>query len=229
MSEITVRIGEVFRTRLLYQFGNDTPWDIIAVKIRQFLFAQLIVAVPLTTWAGALALPFLVRQLIPKYAFANDAIVALLIGNFFIVINSGLTNPWFIQKKLLARGISNIAGLSGMILSLTFSWFVFEKHNITDIAYASIIGYFIYFTYMVFAVGRGLWGLRGLLEIYLYVLIAALWTGYVLIKGGTYIDGDMTFLADLKQTFKIGCYTLIGIIPVVLIGLKKSKIITRIV
>ena len=191
------------------------------------MFAQLLVAVPLVTWAGTLGLPLLVRQLIPKYAHANDAIVVLLLGNFFIVINSGLTMPWFIKKQLLARGISNVVGLSGMVLSLVICWFLFQEHSLSAIAYASLAGYVIYFTYMVFAVGRELWGLRRSLEIYLYVLVSALWTGYVLIKGSTYIDRDITLAADLRQTFEIGCYTLIAIIPVVLIGLKKSMIMKR--
>lgn len=225
LSDITVRVGTVLGTQLMQEFGGGAEWDVMGEKIRRFLLAQLLVGVPFITWAGAMALPFLVRQLTPKYSAANDATIILLIGNFFVVINSGLTNPWFMQKRLLSRGISNIAGLIGMLLSLAVTWYILERRTMTDIAFATTAGYFIYFTYMLLAVGNELWGFREAIVTFLYVILAASWTGYVLFKGNSMLAGGLNFWPDLMQTLKIGSYTLIAVSPVVILGVRKSNLL----
>lgn len=225
VSDISAKVGAVYAMRFLEQAGTGIPTSIISKQLKQFMLFQLLVAVPLIAWAAAITLPFIVNNFIPKYSDANQAILILLMCSFFYVLNSGLTNPWVMEKKLVARGLANLFGLTMTTMSLAILWFFFERHTITDVAYSTLAGYYLYFTYMVIAVGKGYWKLRDSVDIILCVTLAATWTFILLYTGQASIKGYVGFSENLNATLSMGFITLLGILPITLFGLKKTKIL----
>lgn len=225
VSDISTRIGTVYSMRFLEQVGRGISKSIIAKQMKQYLLFQLLVVIPLLSWAAYIILPFIVNNFIPKYSESNEAFLILLITGFFYVLNSGLTNPWIMEKKLINRGLANLFGLAGMTVAIAVQWFIFHKQTINDIAYATAAGYFLYFVYMVIAVGKDFWRWRECAEIIISVTIGAIWLLLILSTSYTFITKNAGFIINLKTTLLSGGWTLIAILPVPLYGLKRSKIL----
>lgn len=224
ISNISTRVGTVYAMRFLEQAGSGVPRSVMARQLRQYLLFQLLVAVPLLSWAASVALPFIIRNFIPKYSAANQAIIILLICSFFYVLNSGLTNPWIMEKRLIARGIANAVGLIIIIIALAVPWFILEIRTINVVAYSTLAGYFLYFVYMVIAVGKDLWKPHECAEIILSVALAAGWTFFLLHTGhASLVEGG--FAEELRATIFMGAWTLLALLPVPLYGLKRSRIL----
>jgi O-antigen/teichoic acid export membrane protein len=227
ISDITARIGTVYTMRFLTQSGGGVDRRIIASELKQFLLFQLLVVVPLLAWAAGVIVPYITNNFIPKYAASNKAFLILLICTFFYVLNSGLTNPWVMDKKLLERGIANTVGLIVMVFAISFTWFILRRKTIEDIALSTLAGYFLYFVYMVLAVGRHLWQPRESVHIIGSVTIAAIWIFVVLHRGYVSILGHTGFAENLKHTTFMAAWSFLAILPVPLYGLIKSKIVMR--
>lgn len=225
VSDISTRVSTVYSMRFLEQGGSGIPRYVIARQLIQFLLFQLLVIVPLLYWGASVTLPFIIRNFIPKYSDANQAILILLICGFFYVLNSGLTNPWVFEKRLVARGIANVAGLIMMIIALAVPWFILGRRTINDVAYSTVAGYFLYFVYMVIAVGKDIWRPIECVEIILSVTIAAVWTFLLLHAGQASIGGHIGFAEDLKATLFMGGWTFLCLLPVTMYGLKRSQIL----
>ncbi len=227
VADLTTRVGVVYGMRFLEQGGSDTPREAMALQLKQYLFMQLLVAVPLLAWAAGVWLPFLVKNLLPKYNAAIPATIVLLMCNYFYVLNSGLTNPWMLEKRLVARGIANLVGLLAMALSLAVCWFLLDRRTITDLAYATLMGHALYFIYMVIAVGRDLWKSSECAEVILAVTLAAGWTLLVLKVGHGSVAAQAGFFANLKYTLVMASWTLVAILLVPAYGLIRSQLFTR--
>jgi O-antigen/teichoic acid export membrane protein len=221
-NQIGNTFGTVFETRIIQHFGEHNSWERIAKIMKKYLYLQLLVVVPLLIWLCATFIPIIIRQFLPKYVEANDAIVYLMLGNFFIVTNSGLTIPWFIKKKLISRGISNSIGFVVMVSMLAFFWFILEKQELSSIAISVTLGYLSYFIYMIIFVGRELWSKKEIIITLSIVLLAAVWTALIIILGYSYTMPDLSFTSDLLRSMIIGLIMLLAISPVILMGLKIS-------
>lgn len=222
VADVSTRIGTVYTMRFLGQAGSGTPRHVIAGQMKQFLLFQLLVTVPAISWAAAVVVPFIVRNFIPDYAGANEPFIVLLTCGFFFVLNSGLTNPWVLEKKLKARGFANVVGLTTMVAALAVPWFAFGRNTILDVAYSSVAGYFIYFVYMVMAVGKDYWKLRERIEIILSVSLAAGWTYFILRSGYATTAGDVGLTASIRSTLVMACWSLAAILPIPLYGIMRS-------
>lgn len=220
--QISTSMGTVFATRIIQLYGKDGSFSQIQSYIKRYLYFQLLVVVPLVICISSIVIPLFLRQIMPKYLPCNDTVIVLLMGNFFMVVNSGLTIPWFIKKQLVPRGISNIVGLFFVVISLVLSWYVFNRHDITGVAISVTAGYFLYFVYMLIAVGKEMWSTKDVFKVLLFVILSFLYTGIVIFASNNFILIDLTFLNDIIQTLKIGGLTLLSISPLLLIGLKMS-------
>lgn len=224
ISEVGTKVGTVYAMRYLDHAGRGTDKKRVAEELKQFLFLQLLVIIPILCWGAGILLPFLVNTTIPKYSDANRTILILLICSFFFVTNSGLTNPWIKDKKLGSRGIANLVGLFAMIFAFVTTWYIFKYRTLNAIAYASLAGYLLYFIYMVIAVGKDIWSNREVAEIVLVVLVAAAWT-YILINAGNSYVFKGNFVEDLKSILYSCAWTFVLLMPIPIYGLKKSKIL----
>ena len=161
--------------------------------------------------------------MLPKYQDASEVIIYLLLANFFIVINSGLTIPWFTKKKLISRGKSNLFGLLVMIFSLSFFWFVLEIQKLSSIAISVTLTYLLYFIYMLIMVGKELWSTKEIIKILLIILIGAIWTSLVVVIGNSYSIDGLNIYNDIARSIIICVISLIGISPVFIFGLFLSN------
>jgi len=159
----------------------------------------------------------------PKYALSIEPLILLLAGNFFIVVNSGLTIPWFINKQIKARGISNIFGLLISITFLTFFWFILEQRNLNSVAIAMTLGNVFHFIYMLIIVGNQIWTSKQEFSILIVILICAGWTSLVVFSALYYFKPELNFMDDLLQTLKVSGIVLLLIAPIIIVGLKLSK------
>lgn len=223
--DISGKVCEVYSMRFLKQAGSGVPGPVIAKQMKQFMLFQLLVMVPLLTWAAGVVLPFIVNNFIPRYSAANQALLILLTCGFFYVGNTGLTMPWVLEKRLIARGTSNVFGLGAMITALAVQWYVFGDQSINGAAYATLAGYFFYFLYMVLGVGKDLWLLYESGEIILTVTVAAGWTFFLLYTGQASQVEQAPFTESLKDTLFMGLWTFGALLPVPLYGLKRSRIL----
>jgi O-antigen/teichoic acid export membrane protein len=225
VADMSARAGTVYTMRFLGQIGSGTPRDVIGKQMKQYLLVQLLVILPFLSWAAFIALTFITNTIIPKYSTANEPFLILLLGGFFYVLNSGLTNPWMAEKKLMQRGMANLFGLFVMAGAIAIQWFVLHRQSISDVAYASVLGSYLYFVYMVVAVGKSYWGLSESFKVILSVTIAAAWTFCVLSTGFVFIGkGSQGFMANIKIMLQVGSLTLIAITPLLFYGVKISRI-----
>ena len=217
-NQLSNTIGVVFETRIIKHYGKHESWEKISELIKSYIFFQLITIVPIIICLCSIAIPFIIRQFLPNYSDANEAIIYLLISNFFIVINSGMTIPWFIKKKILNRGISNLIGLIVIIISLSIFWFLFDKQSLASVAISVTLGYFFYFIYMLIAVGRELWSTKEIIKILFTTLFASIWTSIIIIYANSLMIGDLKFFDDLLRTLFIGLKSIICLSPIIGLG-----------
>lgn len=226
VADISTRVSTVYSMRFLEQSGSGVvSRDVIGRQLKQFLLFQLLVAVPLLSWAAGVVLPFIVGSFIPKYSEGNQSLLILLTCCFFYVVNSGLTYQWVFEKRLIARGVANLFGLAAMVVSLAYVWFVLDEKTINGMACATLAGYFMYFVYIVLAVGKDFWRVGECLETIIAVVFAAGWTYFLLDIGHVSLVEQIEFTERLRATVFMGVWTLIALLPVPLYGLKKSGVL----
>jgi len=223
--DVTNKTGTVYAMRFLEQTGRKVSKESLAVQMKQYIIFQLLVMVPLLSWAAFVFLPFVVDRFIPKYSPSNKTFLIFLVSGFFYVINSGLTNPWVAEKKLVRRGTANLFGLAVMTASVSVQWYVLGNRSISGIAYASITGQYLYFVYMVFAVGKEYWTYLECLEVVLSVTAGALWAYLVISFGYAHIARDVDFVKHLLSTVQTGIVTFLALLPVVIYGFRRSRVL----
>ncbi|MFH2011570.1 MAG: hypothetical protein ABIJ37_02510 [Pseudomonadota bacterium] len=225
VNDISTRVGSVYTMRFLEQVGSGISREVIGRQMKQYLLFQLMVIIPALCWVAFIGLTFIVNSFIPKYAGANESFLILIISSFFYVLNSGLTNPWMAEKKLLNRGMANVFGLLAMVGAIAVTWFIFKGTTIRDVAYASVAGSYLYFVYMVIAVGKSYWSMKERIGVVFSVTAAALWTFGVLYAGFIFMDKDAQgFIANFEAMFPTAFLSLIAMFLLVLYGVKKSRI-----
>ncbi|HYA14131.1 MAG TPA: hypothetical protein VEF33_07310, partial [Syntrophales bacterium] len=84
---------------------------------------------------------------------------------------------------------------------------------------------YLYFFYMVIAIGREFWRFRECAEIIISVTVAAIWLLLIFSSSYTLIIKEATIITNLKSTLITGGWTLIAILPISLYGLKRSQIL----
>lgn len=226
VSDMSTKVGSVYTVRFLEQVGSGVPGEVIGRQLKQYLLFQLVVIIPVLCWAAFTGLTFIVNSFIPKYAGANESFLILVISSFFYVLNSGLTNPWMAEKKLLKRGMANVFGLLAMVGTVAVTWFMFKETTIKGVACSAVAGSYLYFVYMVIAVGKNYWSTEECIGIVLSVTAAALWTFAVLYSGFFFMDKDTHgFMTNLKITARTGFLTFVAMIPLVLYGIKRSRVL----
>lgn len=222
-NQISTSIGSVFETRIIQLFGKHNSWKEISGLIKNYMYLQLLVFVPILICLCATFIPLVIRQLLPKYQDSIESIIYLLLANFFIVINSGLTIPWFTKKKLISRGKSNLFGLLTMIFFISIFWFILDIQNLKAVAISITLSYLLYFIYMLVMVGKELWPTKEIIKILLIILISAIWTSLVVIISNTFSIGGLNIFDDIVRSTTICLISLILISPIFIFGLFSSN------
>lgn len=221
--DISIQIGVVFAMRFLAKSGSDVSKETIGRDLKRYLYFQLLVLVPLLAWAASVVLPLMVGLFIPKYRPGIPALVIMLANGFFYVTNSGLTNQWIYRKALVKRGFSNLVALAIMLVTLAVFWYGLDLRSVEAVAGATVIGYALYFIYMVVMVGREFWRLREVFEVAALVCLAAAWTLGVLWYSINLHGQAQDIMDTLVMTSQKSALGLLALSPVVAVGLFNSK------
>lgn len=175
-SDVTVKVGNVFYTRTLKQYGEGVSRLKIFGDMRRFIMFQVLISVPIVCFFVAVVTPILIRAVTPLYIESIPITLILVVGSFFLSTNNNLFAVWIAERRLFAYGMSNVFGVlttGGFIL---FFWYILEWRSLQNIALASVCGLFCYYTYMIFVVGRELWGWKSAANVFLMTLMAGGWT-----------------------------------------------------
>lgn len=212
-SDIPSRISTVFFTKMMQLHGSGVDRREIAAKLMQFIVVQLLILVPLLCWLINSIIPFLIRNLIPKYSHGIQAVMILIICNFFISQNSQMYSLWIMEKRLKAYGISNLFGLCAMLSSIVFFWFILGQKTINGIAFATLTGYILYFLYITIAVGCEFWKPIDIVKIIVSVFLMASWTGFILWGSGQSYMPITNWKSDISITMWSNGIALLKLLP----------------
>ncbi len=222
-ADITVRMGAVLYTRTLTQFGSNVHREKIADDIRRFLQFQMMVSVPLICWMVVSAVPLLIRQLIPTYVDAIPLLPMVLLVIFFTPNNTNLFTTWIAEKRFLPFGLSNAFGTLSIGASLAVAWYVMGHKSLMDVAKANVVGYVLYFAYMMMTAGKHLWGSAGSVKLCLQVLFSAAWSLGAMTWLGDNQTLSLPWRQDLVESTLSSLRMLVALLPVLAAGLWLSE------
>ncbi len=196
--DIIGRIGNVFYTKTLTQYGQGLTLKKISRDIRQLTIFQIFVSVPLLCLLITSSAPFLIKHFIPPYAESIPLIFILLVGLFFAPQSTNLFTVWVAEKRLKSYGISNIFGVLTTTSSMISIWFLMGLRSLKHVALASFLGLVGYFLYMAFTAGRELWGIKGAMRFTIESFLAAGWiTSAIYIFVLPSINSELNWYDDL--------------------------------
>lgn len=196
-SDVTTRMGNVVYTRTLVQYGEGIDRDTIGRDLRRFVLFQLFVSIPLVCWMAAAIGPFVIRRFTPMYVESIPTLLILLPASFFQAQNSILFTVWIAEKRLWSYGLSNVVGVMAVGSALVVMWFVLGRTTLSDVALATVVGYMLYFGYMILTAGRELWGMKTAGAVLLGGIVAAGWMTVVVLFVARGTPGMTGWRADL--------------------------------
>ncbi len=217
-SDVTTRMGTVLSTRTLMQHGEGVGREKIGKDMLRFMQFQLFVSIPLVSWAVAAAAPFLIRHITPLYSDSVPVLLVLLLCSFFISNNNNIYVLWLADKRLVSYGLSNLFGVLATGGSIALMWFVLGRVTLRDVAVGTVIGYALYFVYMVFSAGREIWGIKTSWKVLLQAACASGWTAGVLWLFGRAGGERVGWEADLVHSAAVALGTLIVLAPLIVAG-----------
>lgn len=176
-------VGAVFVNRFYFLSGSGVAMSRLAEELRQFLLVEYLLLLPALICTAGPGFKFLISTFTPEYASSNLPFRALLLAIYFIPQTTVIRNVWILQKRTLAIGLSNLAGLITMSLSLVMGVWLFE-FTLESLAYMTVLGYLGYYLYILFSVGTEIWGLSGAFRVGGYALLSVSWTAAVLFAVG---------------------------------------------
>ncbi|MFC1580607.1 lipopolysaccharide biosynthesis protein [Thermodesulfobacteriota bacterium] len=221
-SEITIRFGTVFYTRMMEQYGKNEDKAKIAGDIDKFIHLQLLVAIPLVCWAIFSVVPFVIRQVTPSYAEGIYPLAILLIANFFEPRNNNLFTVWIAEKRLGSYGKANLFSLASMLVAFSLAWFLIGSKTLSSVAIAVVSGYLVSFIYILFTIGKEMLGIKESFSLFIKIILTAIWAGGILIYFGSKEVLSMSFSNDIVFSLKKTIIIFALFTPVIFIGMKNS-------
>lgn len=152
-----------------------------AMLLRRFLMIQYFLILPAIICAVVVCLRLLTSCVLPRYTVVMPLAEVLLFEMYFVPQISLMRNYWIIDKKLdMIAASGGVWLLSRGVLLLLF----LQKLGLglTGAVWACLISAVLYFFFLLFAIGRSLWGGGGAVRIGFLAVFAAAYTGVVVRK-----------------------------------------------
>jgi len=157
--EIPTRIGNVFISRICNVGAVPERRPALAKELSAFLLVQYLVVLPIVIIGIGEMMSLLVRHFLKSYAASVPVMRWLLLAVYFTPQTTIVRNFWILDKRLLSLGLSNLFGLATMALSiLTCS--AAQGRSLPSVACGAVIGFGLYYVFVMFTVGREVWGWR---------------------------------------------------------------------
>jgi O-antigen/teichoic acid export membrane protein len=222
-ADVSARIGTVFNTRSLNNFGRGLSTAEIAKEMKRFIQFQLLVFMPLICIGVASLGPLLIRQFVPLYADSIPLLFILLLCSFFICQNNNLNILRVAEKRFWDYGVSNVWGVFTVGGGLIISWFFLKLQTLESVAITTLFGYILYSAQMFLSEGKRIWGLEVSLAIFLKILITAGWLAYLFYSFGDKAPSYPLWTTDLIQSIFVGIKMLVCLLPITLFGIWTSR------
>jgi hypothetical protein len=219
---MTGRLVTVYYTRLMEQYGRGENRAKIAGELQRLILFQALIVVPLTVWLIISATPPLIHALIPKYAPCIPILQVLVVASFFSPYTNCLYVIWHAENKMMPFGISNLVALSGTLIFMVTFWFGFGMRTGAHIAYATLLGYAMYFGYMGIVLGSELWGRFAAMRVMSLVMCAAVWTFVAFNFIIPLTANAFNEASDFLNAATCAGAGLLSMLPLVMLGLKMS-------
>jgi|KBSSwiStaDraftv2_1062776.scaffolds.fasta_scaffold00215_15 Membrane protein involved in the export of O-antigen and teichoic acid len=224
-ANIPAVLGNVFVTRIFYLSGAKTSRATLAEEMKLFLLVEYLLVLPLLICSVCLAFSFLTGQFIPAYLSSVPVIRVLIFAVYFVPQTTLVRNFWMLDKRLLALGVSNVVGFVGMAASFLIVM-KFRGLTLDSIALASVVGYFIYYLYIMLSIGVELWGKAGAVKIILHALAAVVITKLILnttpinISQGAFANNVEQLLISLLWSYAL-------LLPMLAYGAWKTRLLQQ--
>lgn len=171
-ANVSAMLGNVFGARILHMSGAGRMRAELAADMRDFLIIQYLLLYPVLTGAVLLGFSFLTTLMNPQYTGSIPVLKVLILCTFFAPQAAVVRNFWMMDKRLLALGISSVVGLAAMAASL-FCFTRILGVTLESVAWAALVGYLLYYLYLMFSIGRELWGISGSVRVAGCAVLAA--------------------------------------------------------
>lgn len=225
VSDIGIRVGTVFITRLYVLSGQGEPQAAIAQRLESFTLFQFLVAVPLLACLAFVGVGFLVREVIPAYESGMDIFQVLLITMFFMPQMATIRFPLMYDRDLRQIGVSNAVAVGSIVALFLSAVLIAGEVTLLLVAQMMVLGHMAYFVYLIVVVGRKLWGVKRTAMTLGMVLVAAIWTATIL----AWLSPDETsfnsIAGDLVWSLVTMTKLVFLILPLLLLGLWRAGLL----
>jgi nitrate reductase NapE component len=221
ISNVPTAAANVVLMRLYKLAGAKRDRVELASELRRFVLLEYLVVFPVLICGIVPAFGLLVANVIPKYRGCLPLMDPLVYCVFFLPRTVIVRNFWLLEKRLLEIGASNICGLAGLSLGLLLSIYTLGR-SLEAVALGTVIGYGIYYLYIMMTIGVEVWGVIGSIGI---IMHAGLVIGTFELAG---LSSATTPPAEhlpmqLKWLIETVTRNLLFVSPVVLYGIYKTK------
>ncbi len=223
--QVPAWIGAVFviRLNMLAGSGKKSRKE-LGQEALSMLLIQYLIILPVFIVLVMIVSQFVVVRFLPKYVQVIDFLPILLMALYFLPRVTNIRNFWMIDKKFKFLGISNLIGLLMMMLGFFGIWF---EHGITlhNVALVFLASYAVYFLYVALMLGKELWSLKQLVELFVYLLLSMLLVLFALNVGKwTFLKHPFLPWRDLMVG---GFWGALLILPLVCYGFWKTGLMNH--
>ena len=217
LSEIPTNVSTVLTPRLFEKFGKFMDAEAIKPDLRNFFSGTLLCVAPLLCIIGFFGIPFLVRNLIPKFA-EGIIVVKILIFAIFFIPQTHIPNQLLILNKARVEYsrliIAGIAAISLFILV-----FYTIEGSMAAVALGTLAGYGTYFFVLIYRVLRRFFDSGEVWWVYRRAVVSVVWSSSVLLGVSHLFPGQpVGVLGDLLHSIGQGIISMILIAPLVWFG-----------
>ncbi len=197
----------------------------LAEDAKRFLLLQYTVLHPLLIVTVVNAFTFLAAVAIPKYVAAANVLAILMLALFFVPQTTMIRNFWMVDRKLGRVGVSNLVGLAATAAAIGAAVAI-SALELEPVAWGTVIGYGVYFVFILATIGRELWGGRAASAIGAHALVGVVATAVLTLGLGVADHQESAGEAAATLVWHLAIAYLV-LAPLVVYGVKKTRLLEQ--
>lgn len=224
--QVPTWIGSVFIVRLTTLSGGGNKWSELAGEMLKNLTAMNLIILPIVIGAVSLISHWGILVFLPKYANVIPLVPILLISLYFQPRVTVLRNYWIIEKKFGWLAVSNLIGISCMLLGFAYLYYS-HWFSLAAVALIFSFAFGAYFFFVVTQLGIQLWGLKKL-SILLAEIVLAIGILLLALMAAGLFKPVMPSVVNAGMVFKSGSKFVVLMAPLVLYGLYRLDVLNKV-
>jgi O-antigen/teichoic acid export membrane protein len=173
--QVPTWIGSVFIVRLTTLSGSGNKWSELGEEMLRNLTAMNLIVLPIVIGAVSLISHWGIMLYLPQYDNVIILVPILLISLYFQPRVTVLRNYWIIEKKFGWLAVSNLIGISLMLVGFAVLCYI-KWYSLIAVSLIFTAAFACYFVFVLTQLGLHLWGVKklGLLMAEIVVAICML-------------------------------------------------------